>query len=202
MRMAALLAVCVISLSSCTFFLHTMTYDKTLNIFTDKKTGIKYTDAPSCYEPVQLGDEYAKWKISGENVIFYEVKGMDPRQWLAEEGKTIFYAEDITLPGLRELAPVGIYICVEEDYSIALVEITDADDIQGIINLWENGEALSYPGITPEATYRLKFLSEKYPGIYYNLIYVKYSDGTAYLYSRDSGRCVVAGDIVESYIGG
>lgn len=199
-RAAALLLTLVSILSSCTLFLDTLVYDKTVNIFTDKKNGVKYTDAPSCYEPTALGKEYAKWKSAGEDVIFYEVEGMDPHMWLTEEGKTVFYAEDVTLPTLAQMAPHSIYVCVEQELSVAVAEITLAADITAVVTAWETGEAVAYPGTSPDSTFRIKFLSNQYPGIYYSLIYVSYSDGTSYLYSRDSGKCVAAGDIIDAYI--
>ena len=52
----------------------------------------------------------------------------------------------------------------------------------------------------PKATYRIKFMSDLYPGLLYSLIYVEYDNGDRLLYSRDEGRCVYAGNIIAGYI--
>ena len=63
----------LLSLCSCSLRLNNLNYDKNSNTFTDKSTGITYTDIPFCYEPVMLGEEYAKWNTGEEKVIFYEI---------------------------------------------------------------------------------------------------------------------------------
>ncbi len=196
-RAAAAVLLISLILSSCTLFLNTLTYDKDKNLFTDKKTGIAYTNAPSAYEPVEAGEEYAVWKSAGEKVIFSEIKGMNPADWLMEEGKTVFYAERVSLPTLSEMKPHFLYICIEQAYTVVISTIEDAEDIAELTERWESGEPVVYPATTPDLSYRIKFLSEDYPGLYYSLIYAKYSDGSAYLYSRDSGRCVEAGEIID-----
>ncbi len=201
-RAAAAVLLLTLILSSCTLFLNTLTYDKDRNLFTDKKTGIAYTNAPSTYEPVEAGEEYAVWKSAGAKVIFSEIKGMNPAEWLMEEGKTVFYAEGVVLPTLSEMKPHLVYICIEQAYTVVLSTIEDAGDIAELTERWESGESVVYPAISPDLSYRIKFLSQDYPGLYYSLIYAKYSDGGAYLYSRDSGRCVEAGDIISFTVTG
>ena len=88
-----------------------------------------------------------------------------------------------------------------------------------------NGEAHDIP--TSGKSYKLKFESEEYPGIYYNLLYILTSheeseldengnpiieiiDGEKveltkyvyghYIYDRSTRRCVDIGEILEKYI--
>ncbi|MGI6167660.1 MAG: hypothetical protein ACOYIA_05965 [Eubacteriales bacterium] len=197
-----LMLVLALSSVSCGKGLGVMDYDKATNLFTDRYTGISYTNAPSVYEPMALGKEYARWKNAGGQVVFYEIEGMDPSLWLAEEGKTVFYSTEVTLPTLSQMEPHSILICVEQTLTVAIAEITEPEEISALIDLWENGESVPYPGTTPMATYRIKFQSELYPGLIYSLIYIEYDNGDRLLYSRDDGRCVPAGDIIHSYLMG
>ncbi|HHT54884.1 MAG TPA: hypothetical protein GX011_08190 [Clostridiales bacterium] len=199
--LALTLALALLS-ASCGFGLGIMDYDKATNLFTDRHTGVSYTDAPSTYEPTALGREYARWKSPGGRVVFYEIEGMDPSLWLAEEGKTVFYSTEATLPALPQMEPNRILICVEQTLTIAIAEIIDPGEIRILVDIWETGEAIPYPSTVPKATYRIKFVSQLYPGLLYSLIYIEYDNGDRLLYSRDNGRCVYAGDILHSYIGG
>ncbi len=199
---SALIFMLILSSVSCGMGLGVMDYDKATNLYTDRYTGISYTNAPSVYEPMALSKEYARWKSPGGRVVFYEIEGMDPSLWLAEEGKTVFYSTEVTLPTLSQMEPNRILICVEETLTVAIAEITEPEEISALIDIWENGEAVPYPGTTPKATYRIKFQSELYPGLLFSLIYVEYDNGDRLLYSRDDGRCVPAGDIIHSYLMG
>lgn len=189
------------SLVSCSR-LHKMVYDKENYTYTDQKTGIVYTDAPACYEPVAIGMEYAKWKYDrNSGVIFYEIGGMDPAKWLCEEGKTVFCAEGETIPTLTEMAPEKVHLCIEEAVTMVLTTITDTEDINALIDVWQNGEEVTYTGLEPDINLRVKFESQIYPGLYYSLIYLEYSDGSKVLYDRYAGRCVNAGDALLEYVG-
>ena len=202
-RVLALVFTCVMlvgSLSACR--LHKVQFDKDLNLYTDGRTGIRYTDAPGCYEPVAIGKEYAKWSYNRKSgVIFYEIGNMDPAKWLCEEGKTVFYAEGVTLPTLTEMAPEKVHLCVEEAITAVLVTVTDQADINALIDAWLGGEEITYSGLEPTLNLRIKFESPSYPGLYYSLIYLEYSDGSKVLYDRSSARCVMVGDVLKEYIG-
>lgn len=198
-----MLALCLLtcSLSSCR--LHKMAYDKDENLYTDARTDVSYTDAPGCYEPVSIGKEYAKWSYNRKSgVTFFEIGGMDPTKWLCEEGKTVFYAEGETLPTLTEMAPDTVYLCVEEVSTLVLSTITDAEDIAALVDVYLNGTEVTYTGLEPTLNLRVKFASPTYPGLYYSLIYLEYSDGSKVLYDRYSARCVDVGDVLIDYVGG
>lgn len=187
---------------SCDAFLHTLEYDKTKNLYTDKKTGVVYTDAPSYYEVVEPGEKYAKWASTKKhNVIFYTIDGADPELYLCEDGGTVFYSDKAKLPTLGEMQINEVYVCVRMENDFTFASITDAKKIGELINLWETGESIEYPGTTPEESYTVRFVSENYPWLNYSLVYVEYTDG-AYLYCRETGRCVGEGDILRSYING
>lgn len=199
LKLLTLAMVCLLLLCSCA---NRLDYDKTNNIFTDQKTGVRYTDAPFCYESRETGDKYAVWKNKYDTVDFYTMDGADPQLWLTEEGGTVFYDVDhVTLPELSEMEISEVLVCVEGNTLYAVAEIKSAEHISELISLWDSGESIEYTGMTPSNHYRIKFVSEKYPFLYYSLIYVEYSDG-AYLYCRDTGRCIPAGNIIRGYLDG
>lgn len=198
-KLTAALAALLLLLCSCT---NSIKYDSSTRQYVDQSTGAAYTDAPMCYEARVMGDKYAVWKNEIASVDFYTVKDADPLLWLVEEGGTVFYSDRVTLPTLREMNVNEVMVCV--DYSTkqyVLAEIFDAEHIDAIIEAWETGESVEYPATAPNVNYRVKFASESYPFLYYSLIYLEYSDG-AYLYCRDTDRCVPAGDIIRGYLDG
>ena len=200
MTLALACVMLVGSLTACR--LHKVAYDKEDNVYVDGRTDVRYIDAPGCYEPVAIGKEYAKMTYNGKTaVVFHEVGNMDPAKWLCEEGKTVFYAEGEKLPTLTEMAPEQVHLCVEEASTMILSTVTDAEDISALIDVWLNGEEVAYTGLEPDINLRVKFESQTYPGLYYSLIYLEYSDGTKVLYDRYASRCVNVGDILLEYVG-
>lgn len=197
-----LAAFVLLSLASCSLRLNDLSYDKAANTFTNKSAGITYTNIPFCYEPAALGEEYAKWNTGEENVIFYEIDGADPELWLAEEGLTVFINTSEKLPTLRELAPTSVIVMVEDVLSVTLTVVDNSSDIEALIEAWENGKSVELPSAEPALSYSAKFASGEYPWLYYKLIYVEYSDGARYLYDRESGRCVDAGEVIAAYLAG
>jgi len=165
--------------------------------YIDRAGGVTYLAAGVCYEPVSVGDEYA---VYGKTVL-YEINGLDPKEWMTEKYDgigSIYYSEEINLPAFEEFEPNKIYAC-EVDYIIVrIAEVTDLIDVNAVTDLYLNGEQTELP-IDGTHSYHLKFSSEKYPGIYYNLLYV-IADGGNYLYDRDTKRCVEIGGVLEKYI--
>ena len=202
-RIAALLLSALMltsSLSSCR--LHKVSFDAEHNQYVDGRTSIRYTDAPGCYEPVAIGKEYAKIYYNRKaSVTLHEMGDMDPAQWLCEEGKTVFYAEGVTLPTLNEMAPEKVHLCIEEAVTMVVTTVTDTADIAALIDVWQNGEEVTYTGLEPTLNLRIKFESSAYPGLYYSLIYLEYGDGSKVLYDRYAARCIDAGDVLLEYVG-
>ncbi|MBQ9080318.1 MAG: hypothetical protein IJY27_04515 [Clostridia bacterium] len=201
-KAAIALMLVMLMLTSCTLGLDKLEYDNDANTYTDTKTGISYTDAPTRYEAVSVGEKYAKWRNSATTVIFHSMEGADPAEWLTESGKVLFYADGVTLPEPDEMDINKILVCVDGEHIMTLASIENAEHIDSIIDTWQNAEAVEYPALTPTINYRIKMVSPTYPWMYYNLIYIEYSDGGCYLYSRDDGRCVEAGDLIRGYLDG
>ena len=202
LKVVLTLALAVLMLSSCTAGLDKLEYDKTTNEYINGKTGIKYTDAPSRYEAVTVGEMYAKWKNPMTTVVFHEMEGVDPEKWMTEPGKVLFYAEGEKLPEPDEMGINKILVCVEQEVAIALVSIQNEEHISTIIDTWKNAEAVTYPALSPMRNFKVKMVSPDYPWMYYSINYIEYSDGSCYLYSRDDGRCVDAGTLIKDYLDG
>ena len=193
----------------------------------DSKNGITYRYAPFCFEPSHTDAEvYAKCKKL--NLELYPVTGQPTSEWISElyEGiGGLWYADTITLPTLEEFGTDKVYICIESVITTSLGQITEKSDIDALIDAYVNGEQCAIP--TSGKSYKLKFESPDYPGIYYNLLYIltsheetvldengdpvvevvegeevtltKYVYGH-YIYDRSSGSCVDIGEILEKYI--
>lgn len=170
----------------------------------DAQNNVSYVMAPMCYEPQGIGDVYASFQSGSSKVILYRVEGLAPTQWLTEEysgASSMFVASDIALPDLAGFAPDTIHLCVQSISVWEFATVTDQDEIDEVVRLFTEGEAVPYPAKTPDADLRFKFSSPQYPGVYYNLVYVDYGDAR-YLYDRETHRCVEIGDLLREYIDG
>ena len=96
--------------------------------------------------------------------------------------------------------------------------ITKAEDVAAILKVYLEGESIPYPSKTAEQNLRLRFASDAYPFLYYRLVYLEYTSdvivyttdengnevgtnyGKYFIYNRDDGRCVPAGDVVHTYV--
>lgn len=173
-------------------------------LYHDAENGVAYAIAPMCYEPQAIGDAYASFKSGSIKVVLYEVEGLDPTAWLTEAysgASSMFVASDIALPDLEGFKPTTIHLCVQSSSVWEFATVTDQAEIDEVVRIFMEGEAVPYPATTPDADLRFKFESPDYPGIYYNLVYVDYGDAR-YLYDRESRRCVEVGDLLRSYIDG
>lgn len=195
----ALLFTAIVLLFSCSSVI-SLSYEDDLLV--DKKNNVSYTFASVSFEPALIGEKYAEYKKL--NVELYTIPGLSPSKWLAEQYEgigSIFYSTDINLPALAEFEANKVMICITADVSLPLAEITDLQDISAIIEQIDNGERAIIPP-TCENSYTLKFVSEKYPFIYYTLRYLDCGDGRYYFHDRGTKKSVHANDIIEKYIQG
>jgi hypothetical protein len=167
--------------------------------YIDKQNGIKYDTASVSYEPVSTGDAYAKY---GDRIL-YSLGNMNPKEWLSEEydgiGSIYYNADEVTPPSLSEFNANKIYICVPGEIVFAISEITDKPLIKSVINQLHNGEN----SIMPQEIYsvhHLKFASEDFPYLYYNIVYTISDDGRTFLSDRGEKICVDAEEILNKYI--
>jgi hypothetical protein len=192
----ALIAV-VVAVSSCANAnLVSLKYKDGMLI--NKSAGLTYKPLPLTFEPAETVEEYAVYK----ETILYTLKGMDPTKWISEKYEgiaTVFCAEDIEIPTLLTFGTNKITICLYEELVLGIHVIEDAETIATVIDMFENGEETVWPLINSIGRYQLKFESPDYPGIYFNLEYGIFEEGS-FIYDRTTKRCVSADGIFDGMI--
>ena len=139
------------------------------------QNGVTYQMTPFEYVPVAIGKEYATFKGNGMEYKFHEIQGATPEKWLSTADGNLFCALGEKLPSLTEMESNGIMVCYEQTKVIALTTIRNAKEINSVINDFEKGNAVKFPDAETEQHYKLRFMSEKYPWLYYSLNYVEYA---------------------------
>lgn len=215
-EMKKILALPIILITLMCFVSCTMTLKEEDGKLIDTKNGITYLAAPICFEPSRTEDElYAK--SSKSKLELYPVSGQSTSNYISELYGGIgglWYSDEITLPTLETFGANRVYICVEGTITTALGQITDENDINFLINAITNGETCQVP--TSGKSYKLKFESDDYPGIYYNLLYILnmtaedivkesgesgvYYNYGHYVYDRATQTCVDVGEVLEKYL--
>ncbi|MBQ9116093.1 MAG: hypothetical protein IJY04_03630 [Clostridia bacterium] len=171
---------------------------------TDKFNGITYELAPMCYEPVAYIPEedngiYAKYG----KTEYYMVRDASPEKYLCTIDMGIYdlyYASGIKLPTLEEFAPNYTRVAKVEAIAIQVGSI-DKENTENIVRYFLTSETVDSALISGvETTLYLKFMSEEYKFLYYNLVYYETKGGDRYLYDRTTGRCVDLGDEFKEVI--
>ena len=189
------LPLMLLSLVSCTKQL----YNEGGNLV-DRDNGITYIPAPITFEPQTLAAEpYAECSELG--IELYEIEGLPGDEWLSEPFDGIggvYYSDKLTLPTLEEFDADLMYICVEQVITVSIGTVDDKAGIDAIVTSFVSGEPTTI--IQSGNSYKLKFSSDKYPGLYYNLIYIEGDDGENYIYDRSTQTCVDVGDVLQAYM--
>jgi len=169
-------------------------------LFVNGSRDLSYVPAEINYEPTEMGEAYAYYKHG--NITLYAIGENDPALWLTENyaggATTVFHDDSITLPTLAELNAEKIIVCLSADVNVAIMDITEADTIRAVTDLFAGGEECDWPLVDGTLRYDLKFYSSAWPQIYMNLIYGEFPEGK-FLYERASGRCVEVGDLLDGY---
>ncbi len=170
--------VLALLMSSCSVFRRTAFNDD--GSLEDSRKNITYKFAPACYEPIAIGDRYFTNRTSGVKYKFYKIEGLDPTEWLSDGNGSVLYASDVSLPTLSELDPYKILLCRTEQ-DITFETISDKEEIDEVLDVYLNGNAVEYPAIASQYSMTVKFCSSKYEGIYYKLTYFRLAaDRTVY----------------------
>lgn len=155
--------------------------------FRNPQTGVSYyPTSPNYYAKPSGEDPYARIQVDngGEDILLYEIDGVDPERYLVSNGYSIYSAAGAELPELYDLpcVRVGIY-----DTQVASNDgnVTDAAEITVLKELHKSGTFTSLNNITICITmnqmaadwYDLHFMGDgDYKGIYYQLKYVVCSE--------------------------
>lgn len=191
-----LLFITAVLLTSCSQLIR-ITYKD--GKYIDSVNNIQYENASVSYEPVSEGTEYARYN----KTVLYTIPGAEPTEWLAEKYEgigSVFYSEDTVLPALSEFEASGIQIFVSGFNNLAVASIDDAEVIAELTDILANGEQTEAKNT--DDSYSLKIASDKYPFLYYNLVYIISSDGERYVYDRGTKKTVAVGTLLDKYFTG
>ncbi|MBR2459645.1 MAG: hypothetical protein IKB34_00225 [Clostridia bacterium] len=162
---------------------------------TDPRKDITYELAPMCYEPVAYDVHSGVYAKYGDTE-YYMVRDADPTKYLCTIDMNVYdlyYANDISLPSLAEFAPNYTRVCKVEAIAVMIGSI-EAEDTEKLVDYYLSANTVDSSLISGvEETLYLKFMSEEYNFMYYNLVYYKTKNGERYLYDRTVGRCVDIG---------
>ncbi len=177
----------------------------------DKSSGTVWKHASTCYEAIELGEKVGKLQVSSKySLDLHKITDMDETKWLATQDGDVLYAEGTTLPTLTEMNPTSARICVEDETTKALGVIQDAEKLSAIMSAYTQDKSLDYPAKIPLRTYRVRFISPDYPGLYYSLTYIEYSAdyvsndvnyGKYFLYDAFDKIFVPVGDEIHTTLG-
>lgn len=195
-------AICVVAIIAIAIIASLPHYVKIESVngkYVDSENGITYLVAPQNYEPVSYTQK-PYGKLDGN--YLYPITGMNTNEWLAEDYFGIFgvyYNENITLPSLEEFYPTRIQVCRDNSTAVVrMADISDYDDVIHIVDAVLNDKTVAEPD-SSTAVYTLRVSSSLYTWIYYNIVYIVSEEG-CYYYDRGTGRCVMADDMVASYL--
>ncbi len=187
--------------------------------YTDKK-GNEYLRAPSAYEPVSYETDKPFGTLTagiGEFEL-YQIAGAAQGEWVTTADGDVLYKDGVKLPTLAEFGTDHIFVCREGEKIHAFANIQKSDEVAAILKAYLEGESIPYPNRMATESLRLRFASDEYPFLYYRLTYLEYSSdvivyttdadgneietnyGKYFIYNRDDGRCVPAGDGVHKYV--
>lgn len=195
---AVIAAVCVVLLVSCS---RVVELEYVSGSFYNDNTGVTYAVAPMCFEPVSIASE-PFGKCPQRDIELYPIVGLDTSLWLSEKYEgigTVYYAEgQVTLPDFEEFSADGLFICQEDIKTVGIANITEASDVDAVVEAFLNGEDAS--AVRSGERFKLKFTSAKYPGLYYSLEYYESDDGENYIFDRSAGIWRAVGDVLYKYL--
>ncbi len=177
----------------------------------DSSSGKVWKHASTCYEAVELGDKVGSLKVAKNYTLdLHEIEDMDADSWVATEEGDVLYADGVHLPSLAEMTPDGMLICVEATTIKVIHEIVESSVLSTIVNDYTGNQSVEYPASPFLRTYRLRFTSEAYEGLYYCLTYGEYAEdyvlggvnyGKYFLYDAFDRRFVPVGDEIHTALG-
>ncbi len=216
---AFLLATLSLCLVSCG-----RTGDPTEYGFIDEETGIEYVDVkPLGLYAVTAGEEYLTAKVGDTKQTYYQVQFEDPKKFLCfkDSGENLLVrAKDVEEPDLSNFDP--IYAAIFDNSNTRYITSFYADEeylleeergknptqdtalCRLIANQLTNGEAVTVKDsdILKNDMFFIRLCSQKYPGLYYLVVFYGATDGRYYLLDRANKKTVYCPyDIIVRMVG-
>lgn len=124
----------------------------------------------------QDGDDLPLYRVCGKN------ETMNADLWMASADYTLYYAKGTALPKLWEMQVSEVRILQNTAAAFVMAYITDAGEINTLIDTYQNGKSFSHKviqsalAISTHTQYNLVCASQNYDGIYYMLVYYRFDD--------------------------
>jgi len=200
---ALLLVMCIFaSCSSCSSCVKKLDTVSGGDLY-DKKTGVVYSTAPSCYEAIAWEKEI--YRQDSHGVGYHKVKDVngyigEPPLWLYNYDYNIllYNSAEITLPTLAEMEPDSLSFYIEGESKVHLTADDDAESVKKAVSLLD-GPYMAYNANPAKSSYKLSFASAKYPAIVYNVSYIEYSEDQHVYVSLKDQNFSNADDVEENY---
>lgn len=168
----------------------------------DTKTDVYYNFAPNTYEAIAIANAiYAVWEQNDVEVAYHAIEGLPTEEYLVDEYGYVICADGKELPELDGFEPAGALVCTNTDVAVSIGEIKEKATLKALVDLYMNGDSETFKN-TAVDTLSIKFTSEKYPHLYFNLSVMIEEDRSVYLWNRDSGRYVNVGNLLDQYVEG
>ena len=149
-------------------------------VYVNKKTGVSYLAASANYEAVAIDKDTVVARMPDKKVgddLFYRIPGTSTEHYLSNDFYELFYAADLTLPTLEQMAPTTALICKTAVISYSLTQIEEADVLSRLLAVYAgpgfSEDVMITDSGVPES-YTLKFQSKEHPSFYYTLSYRRY----------------------------
>lgn len=142
------------------------------------KDGSKtFQHASTTYEAVETGKKIGKLTYTGDaSEEVYEIEGLSPDEWLVTEDGYVLYADGVHLPSLAEMNPQTVQICAYRQSVHVLRTVSNAEILSDAVHAYTEGENLEYWGQEPLRSYKLRFVSNEYPALYFSVLYLEYGE--------------------------
>ncbi len=170
--------------------------------YIDPSNGLSYIPADvSAYEIIsELHEDDLYGLMNGDEV--YVVPGAPSPKWLVraltEELYEVYYEENELLPDLEAFKPKALYLYEDSKIIFDRQEVTDKDKLSLIVEIFKNGERVGTPdGI--EASYNIRFVSERYSWLYFCARYVVTENGS-YFFDHLTSGYINADGILDSHV--
>lgn len=178
----------------------------------NKMTGDKYVACSVSLKAYSIDTSKVYAKVG--SMKYYRIRFENPEEFISEEDNVmggvyrISTMPEITPENFGAIA-AHIYIIGTAEYvvdqfqpaeeyladtSYDFENYTDGTEyVEAVVEAMLEGEAQQVPEyIDDDETRRIRLLSNKYPGLMYEIIFMKATTGKSYLYDRGTGVCVLA----------
>ncbi len=199
------------------------------DLYSNAKTGAIYQVLSPSYEPSARGEEYGCLELSGVEFILHEIPGLDPSEWLCSAYGDVYCSSSYDIADFADWDIDALFVCTNTAVVVAELTLRESEQLDGTLcqelfsllqTAYTSGPDVYYPSYaTASRTYTLRFATDEYPGLYYSLKLIEYTEnivgmaeingneqqvdlGRTFLYDRYADRCVPVSDVIFRMLDG